>query len=86
VIVIGHVARSVNVLNVGAGVLVHQDSVAGLHAAVSHELDNWLHAHTDDREITIDALIACGDHSFDAAVSLEARHDVLEDRFDAMTR
>ena len=70
--------------NVGAAVLVHEDPVAGLHAAVSDEVDDRLNAHPDNREITIDAPTAFGDDPFDAPVSLKARHDIVEDRFDAM--
>ena len=84
VIVIGHVACGMDVRNVRAAVLVHKDSIAGLHAASSDELGHRLDAHADNREVTIDAAIVFGDHAFDAPVPLKARDRILEDHLDPM--
>ena len=72
VIVVGHVAGGVDVLDVRSAVLVHEDPVAGLHAAASDEVHDRFDSHPDNGEITIDAPTAFGDHPFDAPVALEA--------------
>lgn len=51
--------------------------LADLHAALGEEAHSRLNTHPNDREITVNAPTAVGDHPFDAAVAFKFRHDIV---------
>jgi hypothetical protein len=84
VIVVGHVACGIDMINRGATMLVDEHSVVCLDAAPSDEVHVGLDANAYNREVALDPATISRHHPPYVPIALKGRDALAEDRFHAM--